>query len=119
MPTYWRQRRRTPHYYSNVTDAFLGVDIGKRLGYSTMALLIEPVYSYADHAFHSPTEFPMEHSDYLRDQNMTNMWSFRPPDPPLYLSKLERIPLGTSYPKVVERVIEVADHVAATAGNCQ
>src|SRR5215208_1482187 len=32
----------------------------------------------------------------------------RPPNPPLYVRHLERLPLGTRYPIVIERVLEIA-----------
>lgn len=100
---------------------YVGVDLGQRQDYSTVAVLEEPVYvegylteghpwlhraglgelanlspGWISPADVSPTA--------LREVLAWNLHEGKPPDVPLSVRHLQRYPLGTSYPEIVEGV---------------
>ncbi len=108
----------TVHQYVNrqraaeVSSFYIGLDLGQRQDFSAISVIEEPVWvpdEEAQFAYRAPAtgwvapdSFRPEHRAMLRASNWERG---RPAHPPLSLRHLERIPLGTRYPQVVERVV--------------
>lgn len=97
------------HYY-------VGVDLGSRQDYTAITVLEEPVwvgndalrpnawgwyYGIESRGWVSPAELTADQAELALSANYLDG---RPKDVPLQIRHLERLPLGTSYPRVVERV---------------
>ena len=104
-------------------DYYLGVDLGQASDYTALALLEEPVWMQPNWAnylrgygavagdqalfLNTPSGW-VSPADLLPAQlemaRRLNYQHGRPSKPPLSLRHLERLPLATSYPRVVEHV---------------
>lgn len=99
---------------------YLGLDLGQSKDYTALAVLEEPLWVPS-----SETEpggwawrLNIEEAGWVSPANLApyqfaevlavNHHYGRPHNPPLYVRHLERFPLGTRYPKVIERVLELA-----------
>lgn len=90
---------------------YFGLDLGQSSDYSALAILEEPLWFPGGSPRHfipvsadgwiSPADLDVETVRYI---STVNRRGGRPHDVPLALRHLERFPLGTPYPKVVERV---------------
>jgi hypothetical protein len=93
---------------------YIGLDLGQSQDYTALAVIEEPVWvgrvseRYLGNrpgGWISPAEL---HPDiYWRILEDVEEYG-RPPNPPLYVRHLERLPLGTRYSRVIERVLEIA-----------
>jgi len=79
---------------------FIGVDLGQRVDYTAIAVVerIEPVVCGFDHLHWMRTE-----------ERLPDEWVVR---------RLERVPLGTAYTRVVARLAELAQH-PRLRGDCE
>lgn len=99
---------------------YIGVDLGQRQDYTAVAIIEEPVFvngqdlepgegwawrfgvqNVEETGWISPATL---HSAALREGRAANYHGGRPASVPLSLRHLERLPLDTPYPQVVERV---------------
>jgi hypothetical protein len=80
---------------------YWGLDLGQSADYSALAIIEEPVWVKDAGAWVSPSQLPADVLDFHVERARENG---RPPNPPLYVSHLERFPLGTEYTAVVDRV---------------
>lgn len=104
---------------------YLGVDLGQSQDYSALALIQEPVWLDTQAAWSMGQQeggwcWPASlTASQIEQARSSNYWAGRPANPPLAVPHLERIPLGTSYPAIVERVAQVLAtpplHPATTA----
>jgi len=102
---------------------FVGLDLGKRQDFTALAIIEEPLWvadrNAAQRAFASPGYHTTEEIDalprgWVKPDTLTvearialrreNHRHGRPAQPPLSVRHLERLPLGTSYPTIVQRV---------------
>ncbi len=83
---------------------YWGLDLGQSADYSALAIIEEPVWIANPGAWVSPSQLP---PDMLRLHMERAYENGRPANPPLFLSHLERFPLGTKYTAVVDRVKEL------------
>lgn len=103
---------------SQVASYYIGVDLGQAQDYTAIAVLEEPTWvppslrpMWRDEwgekiqtGWVSPAN--LHPSDIERAGDLVRREG-RPPNPPLSLRHLERLPLGTRYPDVVERVAQI------------
>jgi len=102
---------------------FVGLDLGKRQDFTALAVIEEPLWvadrnaaqrAFASPGYHTtaeidalprgwqaPDTLSVEARIALRRENWRHG---RPAQPPLAVRHLERFPLGTSYPTIVQRV---------------
>jgi hypothetical protein len=92
---------------------FVGLDLGKRQDYTALAVIEEPLYVASDEqafawgmppigtGWLSPAGFVPAT---VRTIRAHNFYDGRPAQPPLSVRHLERFPLGTRYPVIVQRV---------------
>jgi hypothetical protein len=93
---------------------YIGLDLGQSQDYTALAVIEEPVWvgpasrryiGNREGGWISPAELhPDIYWRILEDIEEHG----RPPNPPLYIRHLERLPLGTRYSRVIERVLEIA-----------
>lgn len=94
----------------------VGVDLGSRQDYTAITVVEEPAWiapesvepgrwawslGQKESGWVSPASLDSDRLDEFLSDNLHNG---RPKDVPLQIRHLERLPLGTSYPRVVERV---------------
>ncbi len=94
-----------------IRNYYVGLDLGKARDYTALAVIEEPLWlspalqralnalphaGWVSPAVLTPQQVAMAQSH--------NYHHRRPPSPPLSLRHLERFPLGTRYPVIVERV---------------
>jgi hypothetical protein len=100
-----------------VTDPlsyYLGLDLGQSQDYTAISIVEEPVWvgPASERRLVVPRGewvSPAGLDPYLYWEACEDVEEHgRPPNPPLYVRHLERLPLGTRYPAVVERVKELA-----------
>ncbi len=77
---------------------YVGVDLGSRQDYTAITVVEEPVWTGGWASPAELTEIQVEQA------LAANYYHGRPKDVPLRIRHLERLPLGTSYPQVVQRV---------------
>ena len=109
---------------------YVGVDLGSRQDYTAITVLEEPVwvgpedllpntwgwyYGIKAGGWVSPAELTQTQ---VEQALSANYHYGRPKDVPLKIRHLERLPLGTSYPKVVERVAGLMASVPLSANRC-
>ncbi len=95
---------------------YVGVDLGSRQDYTAISIIEEPVWiapesvepgrwawslGQRESGWASPASLDSGRLDEFLSGNLHNG---RPGDVPLRIRHLERLPLGTSYPRVVERI---------------
>lgn len=84
---------------------YLGLDLGQSADYTALAIIEEPLW--AGDRWISPAA-PGVGDRAAYDIERKRSDRTRPPHPPLSVRHLERFELGTRYPKIVERVMELA-----------
>jgi hypothetical protein len=80
---------------------YLGLDLGQSADYSALAIIEEPVWILDSASWVSPSQLP---PDMLEFHVKRARKVGRPANPPLYVSHLQRFPLGTKYTAVVDEV---------------
>ncbi len=92
---------------------FVGLDLGKRQDFTALAVIEEPLWVPSDEqafawnmppigtGWLSPATFAPE---VVRTIRAHNFHEGRPAQPPLSVRHLQRFPLGTKYPAIVQRV---------------
>lgn len=90
---------------------YVGVDLGQAQDYTAVAIIEEPLWvperwSFGqDVALEPGWASPADLEPWVAEELLSNNYHLgRPPSPPLSVRHLERLPLGTRYPAVVERV---------------
>lgn len=98
---------------------YVGVDLGSRQDFTAITVVEEPVwvgpedlrpntwgwyYGIGSSGWVSPAELT---ADQVEVALSANRHHGRPKDPPLQIRHLERLPLGTPYPKAVERLVSL------------
>jgi hypothetical protein len=83
---------------------YWGLDLGQSADYSALAIIEEPVWIVDSGSWVSPSQLPPDMLDLHAKRARQDG---RPSNPPLYVSHLERFPLGTKYTAVVDRVKEL------------
>lgn len=106
-----------------IRSYYVGVDLGKARDYTAVAVVEEPLWlspalqrelNAPQHAgWVSPAALTPQQVATARNRNYHRP---RPPSPPLSLRHLERFPLGTRYPAIVERVAHLM-HTPPIAGD--
>ena len=93
---------------------YIGLDLGQSQDYTAISIVEEPVWvgPVSERRLVVPRGgwiSPEELDPYFYRKACEDVEERgRPPNPPLYVRHLERLPLGTPYPAVVERVKELA-----------
>jgi hypothetical protein len=80
---------------------YIGLDLGQSSDYTALSLVEEPVWVSPPGEWRSPSAFVPRTAERLLAENFH---LGRPPNPPLAVRHLERLDLGTPYPRIVERV---------------
>jgi len=108
---------------------YLGLDLGQARDHTALTLLEESLWldwswrrstSFRDEfrqsdpavGWHAPSDLTVSQAELLRSFNYHRG---RPDAPPLALRHLDRVPLGTSYPAIVEKVVALL-HTAPLDG---
>ena len=92
---------------------YIGLDLGQSQDYTALAIVEEPVWvGPASERYIGNKEggwlSPSLLDPYVYRQILEDVERYgRPPNPPLYVRHLERLPLGTRYPAVIEHVLRI------------
>jgi hypothetical protein len=96
----------------SIFSYYVGVDLSSRQDYTAISILEEPVWTGG---WASPADLTQTQ---VEQALSANYYHGRPKDVPLSLRHLERLPLGTSYPKVVERVASLMASAPLSTNRC-
>ena len=110
---------------------YVGVDLGSRQDFTAITVLEEPVWVGPEDLIPGASwgwYYGVESSGWVSPADLTglkaeqallaNRYNGRPKDVPLQIRHLERLPLGTSYPQVVQRVASLMASVPLSENSC-
>lgn len=84
---------------------YMGLDLGQAKDYTAIAILEELVYAPPAGGWTSVRDLPMDMQGLQRTAVWYQWQKTRPGKPPLHVRHLERFPLGTPYPSMVDKVV--------------